>query len=167
MADIKKLTPLILKWEGGYVDHKNDKGGCTNMGVTIGTYRSLINKNATCSDVKNMTKEHFETVLKSFWNRWRANELMNQSVANILVDWVWASGVWGIRIPQRILGVKEDGIVGVKTLANANAICQEGLFNEIKTARIKFVEDIVRNNPSQRVFLKGWINRINDFVYYD
>ena len=39
MADVNRLAPFILKWEGGFVDHKNDKGGATNMGVTIATWR--------------------------------------------------------------------------------------------------------------------------------
>ena len=34
--------------------------------------------------------------------------------ANTLVDWLWCSGAWGIKIPQKILGLKVDGIVGEK-----------------------------------------------------
>ena len=41
MANVNKLAPFILKWEGGFVDHKNDKGGATNMGVTIATWRQV------------------------------------------------------------------------------------------------------------------------------
>lgn len=38
MADYKELKPFILKWEGGYVNHPNDPGGHTNMGVTLANY---------------------------------------------------------------------------------------------------------------------------------
>ena len=38
MADVRKLAPFILKWEGGFVNDPDDLGGATNMGVTIGTY---------------------------------------------------------------------------------------------------------------------------------
>lgn len=38
MANVEKLVPQILKWEGGFVNHPNDKGGATNKGITIGTY---------------------------------------------------------------------------------------------------------------------------------
>ena len=41
MASINNLVDYILKWEGGYVDHPNDPGGATNMGVTIGTAKAL------------------------------------------------------------------------------------------------------------------------------
>ena len=39
-------------------------------------------------------------------------KLKDQNVANILVDWVWASGAYGIKIPQRVLGVDVDGRSG-------------------------------------------------------
>jgi len=35
MADIRKLAPLILKWEGKFVDDPADAGGPTHMGVTL------------------------------------------------------------------------------------------------------------------------------------
>jgi len=39
MADVKKLAPFILKWEGGFVNDPDDLGGATNMGVTMATYK--------------------------------------------------------------------------------------------------------------------------------
>ena len=32
MANSKILEPFILKWEGGFVNDKDDLGGATNMG---------------------------------------------------------------------------------------------------------------------------------------
>ena len=40
MANVYKLAPWILKWEGGFVNDPADLGGATNMGVTIGTWKS-------------------------------------------------------------------------------------------------------------------------------
>ena len=40
MANVNEFAPFILKWEGGFVDDPVDLGGATNMGVTIGTWRS-------------------------------------------------------------------------------------------------------------------------------
>ncbi len=98
-------------------------------------------------------------------DRWQADRIVSQSLADILVDWLWASGVYGITRPQKILGVEPDGIVGEKTLAALNSQRPEPLFLQIKAARIAFVEGIVRNNPSQKVFLQGWKNRIYDLNY--
>ena len=170
MAQIKKLSPIIAKWEGKFVDDPIDKGGATNMGITIGTWRSVgYDKNGDgiidVQDMKLLDYNDFSAVLRIYWNRWQADNIENQSIAGILVDWVWASGVWGIKIPQRILGLKEDGIVGPATLKAVNSADQKELFDKIFEARKKFFEDIAKNNPSQKRFIKGWLNRLNDFKF--
>lgn len=169
MAYYGRLIPLILKWEGGFANHPNDKGGATNKGVTISTFRSVFGKDKTVQDLKNMTNEQWEYIFKSrFWDRWKADEIKNQSIANLLVDWLWASGIWGIKYPQAVLHTTVDGIVGKKTIsAINNHPNQEYLFKLLWNRRKKHFEDIVRRNPSQKVFLKGWLGRLNDFKYYD
>lgn len=171
MAKIEKLAPIISKWEGGFVNDPADKGGATNMGITIGTWKSVgydKNKDAKIDekDIKLLDKKDFESVLLKYWNKWKADEIKNQSVANILVDWYWGSGKWGILIPQRLLGVTDDGIVGKMTIGRLNEMNQEQFFNKIVEARKKFLNDIVKNNPSQKRFIKGWLNRLADFKYY-
>ncbi len=102
MADVRKLVPFILKWEGGFVNDPDDLGGATNMGVTIGTYEAYCRKKGyskpTVERLKNLTKEEWTEILKTmYWDRWKADEIKSQSVADILVDWVWASGAHGLR----------------------------------------------------------------------
>ena len=128
MANVNQLAPFILKWEGGFVNDPADLGGATNMGVTIGAWKSCgYDKDGDgdidVDDLRLLTREDVvNRVLKPhYWDRWKADEIKSQSVANILVDWVWASGTHGIKIPQRLLGVTVDGIVGPKTIAAVNA----------------------------------------------
>ena len=78
----------------------------------------------------------------------------------MLVDWVFNSGKWGIVIPQRLLKVREDGIVGINTLNAVNSADPDYFFNELLWARKEFYQDIVRKKPTQERFLKGWLNRI-------
>ena len=172
MADVNKLAPFILKWEGGFVDHKNDKGGATNMGVTIGTWRQNgYDKDGDgdidVADLKLLTKHDvINRVLKPhYWDRWKADQIASQPIANILVDWVWGSGKWGIIVPQRLLGLPADGVVGPLTISAVNKQNPVELFARIKAARVEFLNNIVKNDPSQRVFLKGWLNRLNDLKF--
>ena len=172
MADVKKLAPWIFKWEGGFVNDPDDLGGATNMGVTIGAWKSCgYDKDGDgdidVDDLHLLTREDVvNRVLKPhYWDRWKADDIKSQSVANILVDWVWASGVHGIKIPQRLLGVTVDGIVGPKTLAAVNARNPRELFDMIKIARFDFIEDICRKRPANNKFKRGWMNRINDIAY--
>ena len=172
MADVRKLAPFILKWEGGFVNDPDDLGGATNMGVTISTWKQVgYDKDGDgdidVDDLHLLTREDVvNRVLKPhYWDRWKADEIKSQSVANILVDWVWASGAHGIKIPQRLLGVTVDGIVGPKTLAAVNARNPRELFDMIKIARFDFIEDICRKRPTNNKFKRGWMNRINDISY--
>lgn len=172
MADVKKLAPFIFSWEGGYVNDPLDLGGETNMGVTIGTWKQVgkdLNGDGLINgeDLKLIDKDLIiDCVLKPhYWDRWQADQIKNQSIANILVDWVWASGTHGIKRPQRILGVTADGIVGPKTIAAINAADPSKLFALIKADRIKFVDEIVAARPANKRFEKGWKNRINSIKY--
>lgn len=170
MANVQKLVPFILKWEGGFVNDPDDLGGATNKGITFATYKQYRKKKSmpepTIEDLKGITDAEWTEILKTmYWDRWQADKIHNQSVANILVDWVWASGNNGIKRPQKILGVTVDGIVGEKTLAALNAQDPGSLFEAIKADRIKFIDEICKARPANEKFRKGWLNRINDFTF--
>ena len=182
MADYRKLKPFILRWEGGYINDQADLGKQTNKGVTLSTYRSVFGKNKTVSDLKKITDEQWEFIFKKYyWNRWKADDIKSQKVANILVDWVWGSGSHGIKIPQTLLGVVADGIVGSKTIAAVNNANPDKLFDSIYKARETFLRNLADKSVAayekkigrkatekellkytQKRFLKGWLNRLAD-----
>ena len=173
MANIDKLIPHILKWEGGskFTNDPLDRGGATKYGVTIGTlqgikYDTNRDGNVDINDVKSLQLDDFKVILKKqYWDRWKADDITNQSVANLLVDWLWGSGKHGIIIPQRLLGVPADGKVGNVTINALNASNQRIIYNKVWQARKQFYYNIVKNNPSQSKWLKGWLNRLNDLKF--
>lgn len=170
MANSSKLVPFILQWEGGFVNDPDDLGGATNKGITIDTFTEYKKRKGqkapTVTDLKNISDAEWRDVFKSlYWDRWRADEIKSQAVANILVDWVWASGSHGIKRPQRLLGVKADGIVGKQTIAALNAMDAATLFKMIKDDRAKFIDEICKARPKNEKYRKGWMNRINAIRY--
>ena len=171
MAKVELFAPKILRYEGGFVNDPNDKGGATNMGVTLATWRMVgYDKDGDgdidADDIKLLTVADAVSVLKlNYWNRWKADQITNQSIAEMLVDWVWGSGKWGIVIPQRLLKVIDDGIVGTGTLFAVNNANLRGLHAAIFQARKNFIEELVKNHPDQLKFFNGWMNRLNQFKF--
>lgn len=167
MADYRKLKPFILRWEGGFANVKNDRGGATNKGITITTFRAYFGKGKTVDDLKRLTDAQWDYIfLRGFWKPFGADSINSQPIANICVDWAWASGtVTAIRQVQSILKVPVDGKVGPKTIEAINTANSKALFERIKAGRLLFVDNIVKRDPSQRVFIKGWKNRINAIKY--
>lgn len=168
MADINKLSPKIAKWEGGFVNDPLDSGGATNMGITIATWKSQgYDKDGDgdidVNDLKLLDYKDFNVILRKYWNRWRADEIKDQKLAEILVDWVWGSGKYGITIPQQMLGVVPDGIVGPKTLSALNSQNPEEFHKKIWNRRKEYLFNLVKARPKDQKFLKGWLNRLNDF----
>ena len=191
MADVLKLAPIILKWEGLDANDPMDKGGATRMGVTIPTWKQCgYDKDGDGDiDVQDLRlidkKDVIYRILKPhYWDRFKADLIKNQSIANILVDWVWGSGKWAITHTQCLLGLYVDGIVGNKTIDAINNSNQEVLFKQIFADRFAFINSIVTNsvnkyleqNPkakaseilanTQKKFQLGWMNRLNDYKYY-
>lgn len=185
MANLEGIIPFLIYFETGIKDDrksnnelfeqaktkgivtdKDDLGGATLVGVTIGTYREYCRKHKltvpTCDDLSSLSYKVWRKILKSmFWDRWSADGIISQKVADMLVDWVWTSGKYAVTIPQRVLGVKADGIVGAKTLAAVNAWNPELLFTRLKEERLAYTERICRSRPANMKFRKGWIRRIN------
>lgn len=185
MANPKLLFPFILKWEGGFVNDPADSGGATNMGVTLSTYEAYCRKKGyprpTVERLKAITKDQVFDIFKiMYWDKWHGDEINDQRVANILVDWFWCSGSRGITNPQRVLGVTIDGIVGVKTISAVNFADPKELFDSIWECRKQFLLNItnvsveaykkmIGRTPTEaellkhtkKRFINGWLNRLN------
>ena len=173
MAKVEILAPKILKWEGHFVNDPDDLGGATNMGVTISTWKQVgYDKDGDgdidIDDLKKLSvADMINKVLKPhYWDKWQADKINNQSIADTLVDWVWSSGANGIKLPQHLFGLTVDGIVGDKTISYINNYPdQKELFEKIMRARYNFIDKICRSRIANEKFRNGWLNRLNDFKF--
>jgi len=176
MATIDKFIPQLIKFEGGYVNNPNDRGGATKYGVTLKTWRKIgydVNQDGVIDekDMEMLSEEDFKNVVNQYWAVCKANQIKNQSIASFIVDWAYNSGPNNaIKNVQRCLGLKDDGIIGPITLKAINDHFEKEylariLFVKLKIARYNFIINIVERDESQSVFLKGWINRIDEFKF--
>ncbi|MBQ2189089.1 MAG: peptidoglycan domain protein [Bacteroidales bacterium] len=167
MANAEILKPFLLSWEGGFVNDPDDRGGATNKGVTITTFRSVFGQDKTVDDLKHITDEQWLQVFKKFyWDKCKADLIESQSVANILVDWFWCSGTKAIRSVQTLVGTVADGVIGAKTIAainNYNAGSQCDLFELIHLNREAYIKEIAVG--SQAKYKRGWMRRLNGIQY--
>lgn len=188
MANIEKLVPFIIQFEAGispagltseklfekaratgFANDPDDSGGATMVGVTMATYTDYCHKKGyphpTVERLRSLTYAQWLDILKTmYWDRWRADEIESQPVAEILVDWVWTSGRHGITLPQSILGVTVDGIVGPETLAAVNRQTPELFFGRIVAARRAYIDRICISQSKYNKFKRGWHRRIDALV---
>lgn len=193
MAKIDLIIPSFLKWEtgnsmkksetleqyynrckaskGGVSEDPDDTGGFTVCGITYETYRTYCKVNRKADPTKEqmraqLTYAVWYDVLKTrFWDKCQGDNIKSQSVAHIVVDWFWGSGFAGLKSLQKCLSLTADGIVGPKTLATLNGANAKGIFDHIKDARVKYYNSIVEKRPTNKKFLKGWMNRLNDIQF--
>ena len=171
MAKSEILVPFILSWETDkYTNNKYDRGKATKYGITLATWRRVgYDKNGDGvlneKDIKLLTKEDFHRVFKqNYWNACKADKIKDQSVANMLVDFAYNSGVSrAVTYLQLTLGITADGIIGNKTLYAINKSNGERLFEAFKKDRKAYLKRIAVGN--QKCFLKGWLRRLSYITY--
>lgn len=161
MADFVKYAPLLRSLEKGIANDPYDRGGFTVDGVTLSTFRRFYGHDKEEADLRSITPPQWRSIMKTgYWDVCKADGINDQRTAELIVDWCVNSGTARIRNVQTILEVRPDGCVGPVTLAAINSSDPDELYGRIMSARVAWYERIVRNDPSQRRFLKGWMNRL-------
>ena len=142
-------------------------------GITLKTYSSYRKKKGqhepSVDELKKITLCEWLDVLKTlFWDKMKADNIINQSIANLCVDNVWGTGPGYIKNIQRTLGVTADGIVGNQTLSAINSHPnQRELFGKLWEKRRLFYLNLTVSNPTYNKYIKGWMNRLYDYKFYE
>jgi lysozyme family protein len=175
VANFEKFAErLLIHFEGGskFTNNPSDKGGPTKYGVILSTWKQYgydkdKDGDVDVDDLKIITLADAKYIAKKiFWDYFKADKISNQSIAEFVADWGYNSGRTTVaRRVQRILQLPVDGIFGENTIKQINKANQSKLFEAIKADRKSFIEALVRLDPTQQVFYKGWMNRINQFFF--
>lgn len=131
------LSPQI---EGGYANHPADKGGPTNMGVTQAAYdRWRTRHHLPIRSVRDITETEARTLYYEDY-------------------WV-PSGAEGLLWPVQLIHF--DTYVNSPPLV-ARKLLEESGGNPVTYLRLREenYRAIVRRDPTQGVFLNGWLNRV-------
>ena len=173
MANFKTALNKTLRHEGGYANTPGDAGGETYCGISRKnwpTWRGwyIIDKAKPLKYNQMLKDKHLADLVEvfyyeHFWKPIQGDKIKDQRIAALLFDFFVNSGYHAIKSIQRVVKVKDDGIMGTQTLAAINSADPELVFDSLKSARAKFLKDIVSRNPSQEKFLTGWMIRVNSF----
>lgn len=157
--NLHQTTDWILVHEGGYVNHPDDPGGATNMGVIQRTYDGWRRrKGLPLQSVRNITKEEVVAIYKDqYWDKIWGDHLPN-GLDYTLYDFAINSGPSrAVKFLQRQLGVKEDGVMGNVTLGAVLAKNDiEQLIIDINFARWAWLKRL----RHWKTFGRGWTRRV-------
>ncbi len=162
----------VLRREGGFVRHPHDRGGPTNFGVTQRTLSAVRGRPATPADVAALTRCEAHRIYRAHFYDAPKLERLPASVRSICFDAAVHHGpAQAIRFVQHVCNaagfgpLDVDGVLGAKTAASAASAdaAMGGLFPQalIDERRI-FIRRLVNADPSQEVFLDGWLRRVDD-----
>lgn len=166
---------------GGYVNDPDDRGGETNMGITIATWRAYaptdLNIEATSSTLRNMTKKQAEVIYYNhYWIPKGFCNLENTKIVLMVYDWTITSGRAVTQIRKMLRNEYNPNLVVSNTMDDDMIHCinaieeQEQLLLRIAEIRKDYYRSLTITDgvPNTQVrFLNGWINRVNDCLRID
>jgi len=155
-ANFPAALAFTLSREGGWSDDPGDRGGATNQGITLATYRDALGQpGLTVDDLRAMTDEQRDRIyLMNYWNAVRGDDLPSGIDLAVFDFAVNAGPATAAKALQRIVSVTQDGIIGPETLAAAQAIVPEQAVMALCVDRITYYQSL--GKPE---FLSGWENR--------
>jgi len=143
---------FVLKMEGGHVNDPDDPGGETRYGISKRRYPHLDIKNLTLLEAKRIYRH-------DFWDPCKCDDLPREFAIS-LFDMAVNMGISkAIRTLQVSLRLKDDGIVGPITIAQAHGSDELGLKRFLSERLINYHEIISKNTKLSK-YARGWFYRV-------
>ena len=151
----------VMQSEGGYVWDKDDAGGETNLGVTIGAWGAYLGRAIQPGEMAKLTKSNVKPFYKQmYWDKVRGDDLpvgVDYAVFDFAVN---AGTSRAAKFLQRAVGAVDDGAIGPGTMALVAKITPGKLLENFAEQKEAFYNTLAEKNPTQQKFLKGWLNRV-------
>lgn len=157
-ACLNTCLPVILQWEGGFVDNPHDPGGATYRGVTQATYNAYRNtRGLPPQSVRDMSDAECSTIYETeYWIPARCNNLPAGVDLCQFDEAVNCGNFEATKLLQQALGVSADGIFGLQTLAAVQR-CRNipALINKLCALRLSYYHRL----KTWIFFGVGWTRR--------
>ena len=151
---------IVLKHEGGYVNHPKDPGGRTNLGVTQRVWEDWRDMPATEAIMRSLTPEKVAPLYRArYWDMVRAPDLAPGLDLHVFDFGVNAGPARAIRYLQMMIGAQPDGKFGPATMrALSNYLDQYGTPAAIRRYG-ELREQYYRQLRTFPTFGRGWLRR--------
>jgi hypothetical protein len=152
----------LMKSEGGYVDHPNDPGGATNIGVTQRIYDGWRSQNGYApQSVRNVTEDEARQIFRTmYWDKVGASS-MPIGLDYALADFAYNSGPRRALLTlQKSLGIDQTGLWDEITSREVShpSFSTTDAIGKLNNQRMAFLKGL----PTWDAFGKGWTNRVNE-----
>lgn len=156
-ASFEAALKKVLAHEGGYVNHPDDPGGMTNLGVTKKVWEEWVGRQVTEKQMRALTPALVAPLYKrKYWDKVRGDDLP-AGVDYAVFDAAINSGPGrAAKWLQACVGAEVDGEIGPKTLAKVAAMDPKVLVEDYAKRRLSFLIDL----PTWGTFGKGWSRRV-------
>lgn len=149
----------LLVHEGGFVNHPDDPGGMTNLGVTKAVWEEWVGHPVDEKQMRALTPAIVAPLYRAkYWDKIKGDDLPT-GVDYTVFDAAVNSGPGrAAKWLQACVGVEPDGGIGPKTLAAVAAFPREELIEDYAKRRLSFLLDL----PHWASFGRGWTRRISE-----
>jgi len=157
LSNFPASLALVLQSEGGFVNHKFDPGGVTNLGVTRNVWKEWVKRDVDEAEMRSLTPELVTPLYKErYWDACRCSDLP-RGVDYCVFDAAVNMGPFrAAKLLQTALGVTADGVIGRATIAAATAADPTELLESFSQGKEEFYKSLT----TFATFGKGWLNRI-------
>ncbi|MEE8607228.1 MAG: glycosyl hydrolase 108 family protein [Nitrospiraceae bacterium] len=165
----------ILRREGGFVDDPDDGKGPTNHGInaeSLCEYRREVGGfvpktvDEIREAIRNLSAEEARAIYRrNYIDKPRFGEIKHPELRALVIDTGVLHGRHrAARWLQGVAKVKADGWVGDITLGAVNGRSWRPIYLGLLARRYAGFAAFVKSKPSQLKWLKGWVNRANEFL---
>ena len=157
-----KCLKMLLSHEGGFVNHPEDPGGITNLGVTKKVYDEWIGRESTEQEMRDLTPDDVAPIYKkNYWDRIKGDSLPS-GIDWCLMDWTVNSGKSRpSKAVQRAVGATQDGSIGSQTIGLIMEKDPEFIINYVYGVR----QDFYKGLKTFETFGRGWTRRNKETLH--
>lgn len=158
MSDFKECLDLVLKSEGGFVNHPSDPGGMTNLGVTKRVWQEYTGHEADEKEMRSLTPEKVAPLYEQRYWRPTYCEVLPRGLSFLIFSMGINAGTGrSVKLLQSCIGCVADGVIGPKTMELIKSADVTDLIKRFSEARRNYYKSL----KTFDVFGKGWLARVD------